>query len=444
MDFERRKGVRLKAVINGGVGENNQTGYSRRVIDTELDDLFPALSAIALEGPKGVGKTATAERRVATIFRMDARHDLELIRASPDIIKTSQQPVLIDEWQRHPPVWDLVRRAVDDTQGTSRFLLTGSAAPKNAPIHSGAARIDSLRMRPMSFAERNIETPTVSVLDLFTSRAAIGGETEIDLEGYVREIVASGFPGIRSLPGRARRLRLDGYVQRVVEHEVVDEGMLRRQPAQLKSWMAAYAAATGSTATSTTIAQAASSGSDVPARSTTERYRDALTQLWLLDPVPAWRPGNDFARLSLSPKHFLADPALSARLLGLDEPRLLAGARTKMLGPQDRTALGALFEALVALSLQTYAQAAEAVVQHIRTSRGDHEIDFLLHRNDGTNIAVEVKLTGAPDSSDVRHLLWLKEQLGEDLTDMVLIYTGSHAYRRQDGVAVVPLALLGP
>ena len=115
-----------------------------------------------------------------------------------------------------------------------------------------------------------------------------------------------------------------------------------------------------------------------------------------------------------------------------------------MLGPQDRTALGALFEALVALSLQTYAQTAEAVVEHIRTSRGDHEIDCLLHRNDGTNIAVEVKLTGAPDSSDVRHFLWLKEQLGEDLTDMVLIYTGSHAYRWQDGVAVVPLALLGP
>jgi predicted AAA+ superfamily ATPase len=115
-----------------------------------------------------------------------------------------------------------------------------------------------------------------------------------------------------------------------------------------------------------------------------------------------------------------------------------------MLGPQDRTALGALFEALVALSVQTYAQAAEATVHHVRTKNGDHEVDLLVHRNDGTNIAVEVKLTAAPDDRDVRHLLWLKAQLGAELTDMALIHTGPYAYRRTDGVAVVPLALLGP
>ena len=417
--------------------------YSRRVVDTELDDLFPHLSAIALEGPKGVGKTATAERRAASVFRMDAVDDLELIRASPELLRTATPPILIDEWQRYPPVWDLVRRAVDDLPGGGRFVLTGSATPQGAPIHSGAARIDSLRMRPLSFAERQLETPTISVASLFAGEAAIAGQTSVDLAAYVHEIVASGFPGIRSLPDRARRQRLDGYIHRVVEHEVVEQGMMRRQPAQLRTWMAAYAAASGSTASGVTIAKAASSGGESPTRATTERYRDALTQLWLLDSVPAWFPGNDFTRLSLAPKHFLADPALSARLLGLDEPRLLAGAKIQLLGPQDRTALGAFFEALVGLSLQTYAQAAEAVVSHVRTHRGDHEVDFLLHRNDGSDIAVEVKLAGAPDDGDVRHLLWLKALLGDTLTDMVIVNAGPYAYRRRDGVAVVPLALLG-
>jgi predicted AAA+ superfamily ATPase len=420
-----------------------ESEYARRIVDDELDELFPHLAAIALEGPKGVGKTATAARRVTTTFQMDAPGDLERVKAAPHIVAASAGPVLIDEWQRYPPVWDVVRRAVDSNSRGGQFLLTGSATPQGAPVHSGAARIDSLRMRPLSFAERRLQTPTVSLLALFAGGAAIEGQTGFELAGYVHEIVASGFPGIRHLPDRARRQRLDGYIRRVVDHEVVEHGLMRRQPAQMLSWMSAYAAATGSTASNTTIGEAASTSGEAPARSTTERYRDALTQLWLLDPVSAWMPGNDFTRLSLSPKHFLADPALTARLLSLDEPRLLAGASTKMLGPQDRTVLGALFEALVALSLQTYAQAAEATVHHVRTTRGDHEVDFLLHRNDGTNIAVEVKLNGAPDTNDVRHLLWLKEQMGDSLADMVLINTGPHAYRRADGVAVVPLALIG-
>ncbi|SEI13433.1 MULTISPECIES: DUF4143 domain-containing protein [unclassified Leifsonia] len=421
--------------------------YRTRVIDSELDELFPLLPAMAIEGPKAIGKTATAARRVARRVRLDDAADRQLVAADPGVVETasSEHPLLIDEWQRYPPVWDLVRRAVDDGEGGGRFLLTGSATPGGAPVHSGAGRIHTLRMRPLSFSERDIEIPTVSISALFQAGASIEGETSTDLGAYVEEIVGSGFPAIRGLSGRARRLALDGYLQRVVEHEVLEQGILGRQPAALRSWMSAYAAATASTASTATIGRAASPGAgDGPARTTVERYRDALAQLWLLDPVPAWMPKNSFARLASTPKHFLADPALAARLLELDEPRLLAGAGTGMLGPQDRTALGALFEALVVLSVQTYAQAAEATVHHVRTKNGDHEVDLLVHRNDGTNIAVEVKLTAAPDDRDVRHLHWLKAQLGAELTEMVLIHTGPYAYRRTDGVAVVPLALLGP
>jgi len=418
--------------------------YRRRVLDSELDELLPDLSAIAIEGPKGVGKTATAIQRASTVFRMDTAQDVELLTASPALLATAPGPVLIDEWQRRPETWDLVRRAVDDGAVGGRFLLTGSATPKGAAIHSGAGRIDTLRMRPLSFAERGIESPTVSLLQLFQGETGVGGQTPIALPDYVSEIVSSGFPGIRPLPPRARRQRLDGYIQRVVEHEVVDQGVVGRAPARLRAWMAAYAAATASTASNTAIGRAASPGDgDLPARSTVERYHDALTQLWLLDPVPAWLPGNDFARLALTPKHFLADPALAARLLDLDEERLIR-AETPMLGPKDRTALGSLFEALVGLSLQTYAQAAEATLHHLRTRDGGREIDFIVHRNDGRNLAFEVKLSDAPSDHDVRHLLWLKKEMGDSLMDVAVVNTGRDAYRRRDGVAVIPLALLGP
>ena len=420
--------------------------YRRRVIDTELDELFGGLAAISLDGPKGVGKTLTATQRANTVLRLDDAAVAELLRSAPELLGAREKPILLDEWQRVPEVWDMVRRRVDEDARGGQYLLTGSATPVGATIHSGAGRIVRLRMRPLSIAERAIATPTVSLAEMLAGDATIEGTCEVSLETYVREILSSGFPGIRQLSPRQRRVQLDSYITHVIEKEFAEQGLLVRKPATLRRWMAAYAAATSSTASYTTIVRAATSAqSETPAKSTTIAYRDILTQLWLIDPVPPRvLVHNDFTRLALAEKHYLADPALAARLLDCDEEKLLSGARATLLGPQEGTILGRLFEALIALSLQTYAQASESRLSHMRTQRGDHEIDFIVHRSDGTNVAFEVKLARAISDSDVRHLLWLKEKLGDDLRDMAVIYTGSHAYRRKDGVAVIPAALLGP
>jgi predicted AAA+ superfamily ATPase len=184
---------------------------------------------------------------------------------------------------------------------------------------------------------------------------------------------------------------------------------------------------------------------DIPAAKTIARYREVLSDLWILDPVEAWSPTNNaFKRLAQAEKHFLADPALAVRLLRLDQRRLLDFQDPAELRPRDGSALGPLFEALVALSLKTYAQANDANLFHFRTPNGNHEIDFVVVGQDGGLVAVEVKLASAIDDDDARHLRWLKAELGDELTDMVVIHTGPFAYRRSDGVAVVPLALLGP
>lgn len=421
-------------------------GYQRRLIDDELDELLPGLAAISLDGPKGVGKTATASQRAATILRMDSSADAELIRAAPDQLRTAARPVLIDEWQRLPEVWDAVRRLVDDDRAGGQFLLTGSAAPAGANIHSGAGRIVSLRMRPLSLAERGVETPTVSLAALATQGATpIDGDTAMGLSDYVAEIMASGLPGIRGLGPRQRREQLDGYIARVIDKEFAEQGLRVRRPATLRAWLQAYAAATASTASYTTILDAATPGqADKPAISTTTTYRDVLSQLWLLDEVPAWSSiGAQFTRLGSTAKHFLADPALAARLLQLRDDDVIDAARGTVIGPQAGGILGRLFEALVALSLQTYSQVGEYSLSHLRTRNGDHEVDFIVHRG-AACVGVEVKLGASVDDTDVQHLLWLKQQLGEDLRDMVVVNTGSRAYRRADGVAVIPAALLGP
>lgn len=421
--------------------------YRRRIVDDELDFLLENLFAVAIDGPKAVGKTATAERRAATTFRLDT-DPLDIVESSLSRLASAPEPILIDEWQHWPPAWDHVRRAVDEDPRPGRFILTGSTSPRNPQTHSGAGRIVSLRMRPLTLPERGFATPTVSLGDLLAKAAtAVDGDTALALGDYTEQIVGGGFPGMQTLTPRAKSVQLDSYVQRIVERDFPEAGREVRNPAGLLRWMRAFAAATSTTATFETIRDTAAAGhANPPARSTTIPYRDTLENIWISDPVPGWLPlGVRVERLTETPKHNLADPALAAALLSASVDDLLAGGPTTVPVPRDGHLLGALFESLVALSLRVFAQAASATVTHLRTKSAKHEIDFIVtSRNHRSTVAVEVKLAPTVKPDDVRHLHWLKGIMGDELTDMVVINTGRYAYRRQDGVAVVPLALLGP
>jgi len=416
-------------------------------VDDELDELIDGLAAIAIEGPKGVGKTRTALERAMTVHRLDDPAELAVARADPARLLDGESPVLIDEWQRLPQVWDLVRRAVDDGAPAGRFLLAGSAVPGPPPTHSGAGRIVTVRMRPLAIAER-FGPASVSLGELLGGeQAAVRGETTLGLAEYTEEILASGLPGRRSLSGRARRRQVEGYVDRIVDRDIPDDaGVAIRNPAALRRWMTAYAAASSTTASLETIRDAASAGQDhKPSKNATHAYRDALTRVWALDDVPAWIPSNNRLReLGQAPKHQLADPALAAQLLGVDGSTLIAGRSSGPTVTRDGTLLGVLFESLTTLSIHVYAAHNEAKVRHLRTARGRQEVDLIVERADGNVVAIEVKLARDINAADLKHLTWLKEKLGDRVLDQVVITTGPKAYRRQDGIAVIPLALLGP
>jgi predicted AAA+ superfamily ATPase len=404
-----------------------RTTYRPRVVDAELDELSRALGAIAIEGPKAVGKTATALQRAGSVHRLDDPDQRAIAGADIDRLLETRAPVLIDEWQYVPAVWDRVRRAVDASPTPGRFLLTGSASPRDSGTHSGAGRIVSIRMRPLSLAERLSQPPSVSLKRLLAGgRPAVEGETAMRVSDYTAEILRSGFPGLRHLDGRPLRTALDGYIQRIVDR--------------------AYAAASSTTTTFEKIRDAASAGHrNSPTRATVLPYREVLERLFILDGVSGWKPSrNAIAELALPPKHQLADPALAARLLGASAGSLLGGEAPGPAIPRDGTLLGALFESLVTQSVRVYAQASEARVAHLRTHRGTHEVDLIVERADGRVIGIEIKLSAAPPDDAVRHLRWLRDRLGDDLLDALVVTTGSAAYRREDGVAVVPAALLGP
>ena len=418
--------------------------YLHRVLDDELDEKSAEFAAISIEGPKAVGKTETAQRRANTDYRLDGPAG-QVVQANPQVVLAGEPPILIDEWQRVPATWDVIRRAVDDGASPGSYLLAGSASERGA--HTGAGRILTLRMRPLTLSERGIEAPTVSMHQLLDGeRPAIEGRTNVGLEDYAREIVGSGFPATRGLSETGRADFLDSYLQRIVERDFEEMGRLIRRPATLLRWMNAYAAATASTASLETIRDAATGGEgQKPAKSTTQPYREILQRLFIVDELPAWAPTrNRIPRLAMPPKHHLADPALAASLLGVSAGALISAEPVGPPSLRDGPLLGALFESLVTLSVRVYAQVTRARVSHLRTRNGDHEVDLIVERRDGRILAIEAKLAAEPDDRALRHLHWLAQEIGSDLLDAVVITTGPYAYRRPDGIAVVPAALLGP
>lgn len=424
-----------------------QSAYRRRILDDELDELLTALPAITIEGPKGVGKTATALQRAASVHTLDDPAQRTIATGDPARLLAAPHPVLIDEWQHLPETWDLVRRAVVHGAAPNTFLLTGSASPRGTGTHSGAARIPTIRIRPLSLAERLDDPPSVSLAALLDGgRPDVAGTTDMRLEDYTAEILASGFPGLRRYSGRVLRTQLDGYLTRIVDRDFPELGQSVRNPAALRRWMAAYAAASSTTASYEKLRDAATAGqADKPSRQATLPYRDALERLWIAEPVPAWLPVNrPLSRLTAASKHQIADPALAARLLNATASGLLSGQPLGPPVPRNGTLLGALFESLVTLSVRVYAQAAEASVGHLRSFAGEREVDLIVPRPDGRVVAIEVKLARTVDEHDVRHLRWLADELGDELLDAVIVTTGPEAYRRRDGIAVVPAALLGP
>ena len=417
--------------------------YRRRIVDDELDELLPQLPALLLDGPKGVGKTSTARQRCASERRLDHEATRTVVAADPTIIAGDARPLLLDEWHLVRPVWDTVRRLVDSDPTGGQFLLTGSLPDRQT--HSGAGRITTIRMRPLTLPERGVEVPTVSLSALMAGDRLIGGRTTVSLTDYTEEMLAGGLPGMRHLTGRARTAALDSYIRRIVDHDLPEAGHAVRHPATVLAWLHAYAAAVGTTASWEKIRNAAVTATDAsPAKTTTLPYIELLTSLHILDPVPGWTPSlNHLRDLTESPKHYLADPALSARLVKRNATQLLRGDMPETVIARDGGFLGGLFESLAALSVRVFAQHCEAEVHHLRVESGRHEVDFIVEAESGI-VAIEAKLHGAISDKDVKHLLWLRDKLGARCVDTVVVHTGPEAYRRPDGVAVVPLALLGP
>ena len=398
------------------------------------------MGAVLIEGAKAVGKTVTASQVAATVVRLDvdriARAALETM---PEQLFTLPTPILFDEWQETPEIWNLVRRAVDDHVDRGLYVLTGSARPRDTtPLHSGAGRIGRLRMRPMSLFETGHSSGTVSLAGLLAGDVVVGAPAPTTIPALLERVVIGGWPDLLGADEAEARAWLRDYVLTLAEVDLPEMGP-RRNPATVLRLLTALARSAGTPLNRSALALDVGGDAGPIASETLTNYLTALERLMLIEPVPAWRPHmRSRTRLRTTPVHHFVDPSVGLAALGVGTPELL----------RDLNAAGFQFESLVMRDLRVYGQPLGATFSSWRDSRTGHEVDAILELPDGRWAAFEIKLGEAAVDAAAAGLLNCAGKIDttkhSDPLALVVLTGGRFAYRRPDGVWVVPITALGP
>lgn len=409
--------------------------YRARLVDSLLDELLAQLPALLVIGPRTTGKTTTASRRAQTVVRLDRSAEAAAFEADPDTaLRGFAEPVLLDEWQNVPGVLGAVRRAVEADPHPSRFLVTGSVrAELDNEVWPGTGRLVRVEMYPMAVREQLGRTQGRTFFDRVADEGALTvPDDSPDLRGYVELALHGGFPvAALQLEGRARQAWLESYVDDLLTHDIeqLEEPRTRRRDAQrLRRYFEAYALNSGGVTDHKTIYDAAQLR-----RETAVAYEGLLTDLLIVDQVPPWT-SNRLRRLTSQPKRYLIDPSLIATVLRVDEQGVI----------RDGDLLGRILDTFVAAQLrpEIAVSATRPRLHHLRTREGRHEIDLVAELAGQRLIGIEVKAGAAPTLRDARHLIWLRDELGDRFISGVVLHTGPGLYELHEQIIAAPISVL--
>lgn len=413
--------------------------YTTRLADTELAERLAAAGAVLIEGPRACGKTETARRIAASAVLLDIDENArDAMSLDPSLVLAGKTPRLIDEWQVEPRIWDHIRRAVDQRGDSGQFILTGSSVPADdITRHTGAGRISRMRMRPLSLREMGVSNGKVSLAGLLRGDFDGSGPTELSAGELAELICRGGWPGDLNRSVKACQTARVDYLDEIRRADISRTDGVARDPENVGRLLRSVARHVATTVSARTLA-ADVGGEDQPVNRTTVReYLNALGRLMVTEEQPAWPPRlRSRSVLRKAPKRYFTDPSLAAAAIGFTPDRLL----------KDLKYLGFLFESMVFRDLSVYARACDAQVYHYRDNT--LEVDMVVQNRAGDWCALEVKLgTGLIDTA-ADALLKFRDRLdlGEVGEPGVLgvITSSGYAYRRPDGVAVIPVAALGP
>lgn len=422
--------------------------YKNRVVDALLERKLQGKGAVLVEGPKWCGKTTTSARMAQSVLKLGdtsvLRSSRQLAEMNPALLLRGETPRLIDEWQTIPALWDSIRSEVDDRSMMGQFILTGSAVPVNSAeiVHTGTGRIGRLTMRPMSLWESGESTGDISLGSLFDQPEEIFAENQLDnVEQIAYLICRGGWPQATMMNGNVALDQARDYYDSVVNYDIQRADGVDRDPERVKLLMRSYARHQGASVNYSVICADMKSNDNISLNDdTVASYVKALKKIFVVEDMRAWNPNlRSKTAVRTSDTRYFADPSIGVAALGIGPMDFL----------NDLNTFGLFFETLAVRDLRVFADALDGELYHYRDKSG-LECDAVLHRRNGTYGLIEIKLGGEGLIEDgAANLKSLAERI--DTTRMkapsfmmVLIGTGAYAYRRKDGVYVVPIGCLRP
>lgn len=419
--------------------------YRKRIVDDILVRKLEGKGAVLIEGPKWCGKTTTAEQLAASVLYMDdpekKEQNIAMSELNPKRLLKGETPRLIDEWQLAPKLWDTIRFEVDHRGELGQFVLIGSAVPVETKeiTHSGTGRFTWLTMRPMSLYESGDSTGEVSLRELFEGQKEIEGDSVLDIERLAFLICRGGWPQSIDMRDEIALDQAFDYYDAVVNSDINRADNIQKNPERVRRLMRSYARNQGTQAPNTVLAQDISVNEEfMITDETVATYVNALRRIFVVEDMPAWNPNlRSKTAIRSSDTRYYIDPSIAVAALGIGPNDLINDLKT----------FGFLFETLCIRDLRVFADALNGGVYHYRDKDGQ-ECDAVIHLRNGKYGLIEIKLGG--DKLIEEGAKSLKSMAAKIDTDkmnvpsflMVLTGTGDYAYRRQDGVYVIPIGCL--
>lgn len=414
--------------------------YRPRIVDSLLQRKLQTIGAVLIEGPKLCGKSTTATMQAKSVLFMEPGRTLEIAELNPKLLLEGEVPRLIDEWQLAPKLWDVIRREIDRREGLpGQFILTGSAVPpdKSGIMHTGTGRFGWLKMRPMTLFESKESNGSVSLGALFEGELNIASTCSLSLEDVAFAACRGGWPTALRQTGQLALAHAFDYFDAIVREDISRVDGTRRNQETTRKLLRSYARAQGSQISLREIAKDV--GQQISEK-TIGSYLSALRQIFVVEDIPAWNPNlRSKTAIRTSDTRYFVDPSIATAALGI-------GPRELLLNPET---FGFIFETLCMRDLRVYAEALNGSISHFRDKNG-LECDAVLHRRDGRYGLIEIKLGSEKGIEDgIKTLTALSKKINTDTMLapsflMILTASGDFAYRRNDGILVVPIGCLKP
>lgn len=418
--------------------------YYPRIIDELLKKKLRTSGAVLLKGPRWCGKTTSASRIAKSIiFIQDPstrEQNIALAKASPKIFLDKETPLLIDEWQTIPFIWDAIRFEIDQRNAFNQFILTGSSSPIETSkiTHSGLGRITTLVMRPMSLYESRDSSGEYSIKDLFNGLYPSGAISKHDILDYAYLACRGGFPNVLELEKEDSLEISKNYFDSLVNQDFILNIKQDRDIQKFKLTLRSYARNIGTSCPLTTILKDVNSNNDLSiSDSTIYSYLKYLNDIYILDELNAWSPLlRSKVAIRTSPTHYFVDPSIATAALDITPLDLINDLRT----------FGFIFESMVIRDLKIYAETNGASLYHYR-DKNDFEVDAIIHFNNGKRAAIEIKLfDDEAIEKACKNLIKFKNNIiSQKMKEpsFLMVITGTkNAYRREDGVFIVPIDCL--